>query len=148
MNLSQKELDDYWPRTCIKVEGIHDEESLNVFIAAQMDVDYDLYAPVLPYRWYLIEDFQNGKGLVILLVTHAFIDGVGIASVFQAMTNKKDMLALGKNSEPTLLQNTMAQLLAPIGMIRVAIQILFLPFEKSCFKDLSGEDKSRVVRST
>ena len=92
-----------------------------------MDSDFDLYAPQLPYKWLLIENFNNGKGMVVLLVTHAFVDGLGLASIFQAMTNKKDMLALGNNAEPTIAQKVMGNLLAPIGMLRVAWQLLLLP---------------------
>lgn len=76
----------------------------------------------------MIEKYKGGKGLVILLVTHAFVDGVGLASIFQAMTNKKDMLALGNNATPTMAQRLMMNLLAPVGMIRVAFQLLTLPF--------------------
>lgn len=121
MNISQKELDELWPRTCTKIDGIHDEAALNAFVAAQMDSEFDLYAPVLPYKWFLIEEFKDGKGLVILLVTHAYIDGVGLASIFQGMSNGKDMAALGNNATPTLAQRAVAQIMAPIGMVRVAI---------------------------
>jgi hypothetical protein len=44
MNLSQKELDEYWPNACTKIDGIHTDEAINALVAAQMDSDFDLYA--------------------------------------------------------------------------------------------------------
>jgi len=38
------------------------------------------------------------------------------------------MLALGNNATPTIVQRLMMNTLAPIGMLRVAFQLLTLPF--------------------
>lgn len=51
-------------------------------------------------------------------------------------------------AEPTLTQKVLGNLLAPIGMLRVATQLLFLPFEKNVVKKEPGVDRSRIVRVT
>jgi hypothetical protein len=58
------------------------EEDVNLFIAKQMDEGFDLYAENLPYKFFMVENYQNGKGLVIMIFTHAFCDGVGLFSAF------------------------------------------------------------------
>ena len=145
-DLSNEELEEYWPRCCVKVDNVHTPEELNAFIAAKMDEGIDLYDEVLPYKCFMIPDFDGKYGYMLFCATHALVDGIQILPTFLTMSNDGDMSSLRRVATPTLAQRTLAQIFAPIGAIRVAIQLLVYPFEKNCLKSPPGQDRSRVIR--
>jgi hypothetical protein len=62
------------------------------------------------------------------------------------MTKDKDFSLMRQVPEPTITQRVLGNLMAPIGMVRVAMQLLMLPFENNVVKKYPGEDRSRVVK--
>jgi hypothetical protein len=96
LNLSREELDEYWTRCCVKVDGIHTQEQAMDFLAKKADEKYDLYEPVLPYQFFMIPDYQDGRGLMMFVITHSFIDGVSFASSLECMRDKPDLTVIGK----------------------------------------------------
>ena len=96
LKLNNGEIDEYWSRCCQTVTDIHTKEQLQEYLAKKIDEEYDLYGPVLPYKFFLIPDFMDGRGAIAFIITHAIIDGVNIAGVLQAMTNNQDFSVVGK----------------------------------------------------
>ena len=75
-DLTDEELDEIWPRCCVKVDNVHTPDQLNAFIAEKMDKGIDLYDNVLPYICYMIPDFDGKYGYMYFCATHALVDGV------------------------------------------------------------------------
>ena len=123
-----------WPKACIHAPEVTTLEELQVLIAKKMDEGLDLYGYNLPYMFYLCPNVDGKHGYVFFMSTHAFFDGISILSAFTAMTKDKDFSLMRQVPDPTFTQRVLGNLFAPIGMIRVALQLLMLPFERNVVK--------------
>jgi hypothetical protein len=85
-----------------------------------MDEGVNLYDYTLPYRIFLCPKVDEKHGYLFLCATHAFFDGISILAAFQSISLNNNMSLLRKVAEPTLGQKLLAQVLSPIGMVRVA----------------------------
>ena len=83
---------------------------------------------------------------MLFILPHAFVDGVSWASCLESLTNEPNLGIIGKQYKPNIFQRIAAELMAPIGMLKVIVQLLLLPFEKNVVKQDPGDDRSRLVR--
>jgi hypothetical protein len=77
------EIDEVWPKCCIEVKGVKTKKDVEKFISKAMDEGFDVYAKVLPYRWFLVPETECGRGYAIYVLTHAFSDGIQALATIQ-----------------------------------------------------------------
>ena len=109
-----------------------------------MEEDLNLYGYNLPYRFYLMPQVDGQYGYLLFVATHAFFDGMSIVAAWQAMTKDRDFTQFKRVGELSVKQKIFSYAMAPIGLLRVILQILTMPFEKNCIK--SYQSGKKIVR--
>lgn len=71
---------------------------------------------------------------MLFILPHSFVDGVSWAACLESMTNQPNYGVIGKQYKPNLFERIAMEMMAPIGMLKVMLQLLFLPFEKNVVK--------------
>jgi hypothetical protein len=72
--------DEEWLRkrdkVFIEVKDVHTHAQYHKFITELLQTEIDLMDNV-PYRYFMIPDYKNGEGRIILLMNHIYCDGLG-----------------------------------------------------------------------
>ena len=79
-------------------------------------------------------------------ITHALLDGVSWGACLESLTNEPNWKVIGKQYKPSILEKLAGELLAPLGMLKVMLQVLTLPFENNIVKSDPITDKDRLLR--
>lgn len=107
--------------------------------------EYDIVT-LMPFRFFLIPDYQEGESAFLAMGHHAFSDGIQFVSLVTAMTVEKDFSELPQAPEPTFWQNLMMNVAAPFAAVRHAINLPFLPLQNNCIKRPAPKERNRVAR--
>lgn len=73
-------------------------------MAQEVEKGQNLYLPELPYKLLMFPNYQEKKGIVLLMISHAAIDGVSVFSALTAMTKEKDFKQLRSVAAPSFVQ--------------------------------------------
>jgi hypothetical protein len=74
------------------IEGIHTDKDLGNFMAHQQSIR-DPYDTV-QYKFFLIPDFNEKEGAVVIKIHHCMMDGLGAAGFFHCVSNEFDVKSL------------------------------------------------------
>lgn len=115
-----------------------------------MDAGVDPYKPLWPMRILCIPEMDDGKGRIIMICTHALMDGtqflatVLLISDYIDPNNKTVKTATARTP---IYQKVMAELGTPIGYLKVLKDLFTLPIQRNVIKGtFATDDIKRKVR--
>ena len=103
--------------------NIHTDEELVAFMCEQQGIRDPL--DNVQYKFFLIPDFKDGQGVVVIKAHHVFSDGLGFSTFFLALSNVYDMKALPALKPVGFLKQALIYILLPFLILRISLVILF-----------------------
>lgn len=90
--MGQKEFESKKDKVVVLKTGIHTMQDLNEYMAQEIELRDPL--DTVQFKFVLIPDFEPDRGVVILKYHHCMSDGMGIGSMFLAISGLYDAKAL------------------------------------------------------
>lgn len=106
-------------------DNVHTNEELNDLICKEQAI-YDFHNKP-QYKFILIPDFQPGKSIMIMKVHHSFSDGLGLATLFQCLTDVYDPKDLPAMRPVDFIKNLLVHLISPFLVIQTIIETSLQP---------------------
>ena len=137
----EKQKDNIFPR----LEGVHTQKELENFLAKMVDHKIDVYNTVC-YQIYLIPDFNETEGRVILVANHSIGDGMSGFSMLALLQPSEDMSGFPRVSPPSFLTQLYCNLMAPIAIIQIFAETSNLKHRITAIQRADGPAKTKEVR--
>lgn len=101
-------------------DNVHTNQELNDLVCKEQAL-YDMHNRP-QYKFILIPEFQPGKSVMIMKVHHSFSDGLGLATLFQCLTDVYDPKNLPAMKPVGFLKNLFIHLISPFLILQTIIE--------------------------
>lgn len=127
--LSRRDIDSLYESNQIisRVDSVKTREDLLEFVGKCYKEPMNLYENV-PYRWYVVEDFERGKSVLIFVMQHGYMDGLSLIGCLNSLDKDaftQPLLKLPK--ELSLVQQLFMVISKPYYMLVQAARVLTTP---------------------
>ena len=130
----ESQLDIILPR----VDGIHNQEQLEQYLASVITQEFDILNSVV-YKYILIPDYSETESRIIMICSHCVGDGVSFYSMLAAFQN--DFSILPRVSPPAFWMVLLSEILAPISVFQLGLE--YLRFDKKRNAILRSDEPSK-----
>lgn len=121
-------------------DNVHTDAELNDLVCKEQAI-YEDFRNRPQYKFILIPEFQPGKSVMIMKVHHCFSDGLGLATLFQCLTDHYDPKNLPAMKPVGFFKNFFIHLISPFLVLQCMIETSLQPEDVNAInngQNLSG----------